>query len=74
VLAERVRARLREPLVLPAHRFYVDVSIGIALHPEMAAQPEALLRAAQAAVHAAKRIPGVAVCMARCSSVARAPR
>lgn len=64
VLAERVRARLREPLVLPAHRFYVDVSIGIALHPEMAAQPEALLRAAQAAVHAAKRIPGVAVCMA----------
>jgi diguanylate cyclase (GGDEF)-like protein len=60
-LASQVRARLQHPLELPGHRFYVDLSIGIALHPALGREPEALLRAAQAAMHEAKRLPGLSV-------------
>lgn len=63
-LAGQVRERLQSPLELPGHQFYVDVSIGLALHPESGQQPEALLRAAQAAMHEAKREPGLSVRLA----------
>ena len=57
-LAQLVRLRLVQPFALPRHSFFLDVSMGIALHPATAAGPEALLRAANAAMHQAKRTPG----------------
>ncbi len=53
-----VRSLLAQPLVLPQHGFFLDVSMGIALHPATARDPESLLRAANAAMHQAKRVPG----------------
>jgi diguanylate cyclase (GGDEF)-like protein/PAS domain S-box-containing protein len=64
-VAGQVRERLQRPLVLPDHEFFVDASIGLALHPESGDRPEALLRAAQAAMHEAKRMPGLSVRLAR---------
>lgn len=64
-LAGAVRERLREPLDLPAQRFYVDMSIGIALHPESGHEPDGLLRLAQAAMNQAKREPGLSVRIGR---------
>jgi len=64
-LAGQVRERLQQPLELPGHRFYVDMSIGIALHPASGREPEGLLRAAQAAMHEAKRLPGLSVRLAQ---------
>ena len=60
-LAQAVRELLVHPLVLAQHRFFLDVSMGIALHPATAQNPEALLRAANAAMHEAKRTPGTSV-------------
>ena len=60
-LAQAVRELLTHPLVLAQHRFFIDVSMGIALHPATARHPEALLRAANAAMHEAKRTPGTSV-------------
>lgn len=57
-LCESVRLMLQQPLSLPAHEFFLDVSMGIALHPATAHAPDALLRAANAAMHEAKRKPG----------------
>lgn len=57
-LTASVRRLLERPLTLPDHDFFLDVSMGIALHPATAAEPEALLRAANAAMHVAKRMPG----------------
>jgi diguanylate cyclase (GGDEF)-like protein len=64
-LAAQVRERLQRPLVLPEHTFFVDASIGLALNPESGQRPEALLRAAQAAMHEAKRMPGLSLQLAR---------
>ncbi len=60
-LAQGVRQLLMQPVALAQHRFYLDVSIGIALHPADATHPDALLRAANAAMHEAKRTPGTSV-------------
>lgn len=60
-LAQTVRELLVHPLELAQHRFFLDVSMGIALHPATAQNPEALLRAANAAMHEAKRTPGTSV-------------
>ncbi len=60
-LADRVRARLEQPLQLPEHQFYVDVSIGLAAHPAAGIVPESVLSAAQAAMHQAKRLPGMSL-------------
>ncbi len=57
-LADRVREMLAQPLSLPEHGFFLDVSMGIALHPANGREPEALLRAANAAMHEAKHTPG----------------
>ncbi|WP_367850265.1 putative bifunctional diguanylate cyclase/phosphodiesterase [Rhodoferax sp. WC2427] len=62
--ARRVQQLLLRPLVLPQRNFFIDVSMGIALYPEHAQDAEALLRAANAAMHAAKRTPGTSVALA----------
>lgn len=60
-LAERVKAMLRDPLDLPDHRFFLDVSMGVASHPSTAQDAEAFLQVAHAAMHEAKRLPGTSV-------------
>lgn len=63
-MARRVQQLLLRPLVLPQRNFFIDVSMGIALYPQHAQDAEALLRAANAAMHAAKRTPGTSVALA----------
>jgi EAL domain-containing protein (putative c-di-GMP-specific phosphodiesterase class I) len=53
-----------QPLMTARHQFFLDVSMGIALHPATARGPEALLRAANAAMHEAKRTPGTSLQLA----------
>ncbi len=60
-LALRVRKRLTRPLAVPPHEFFLDVSMGVALYPATARDPDALLRAANAAMNRAKAIPGTSV-------------
>lgn len=60
-VARRVRELLAQPLVLPGHEFFLDVSMGVALHPAHGRGAEALLRAANAAMHEAKRVPGTSL-------------
>lgn len=47
-----------EPLLVNHAHFFLDASMGLALYPGHAASGEALLRAADSAVHVAKRTPG----------------
>jgi diguanylate cyclase (GGDEF)-like protein len=63
-MARRVQQMLLRPLELPQRNFFIDVSMGIALYPQHAQDAEALLRAANAAMHAAKRTPGTSVALA----------
>ncbi len=63
-MARRVQQMLLQPLELPQRNFFIDVSMGIALYPQHAQDAEALLRAANAAMHAAKRTPGTSVALA----------
>lgn len=64
-LAEQVRERLLQALTVPSltqsHEFFLDVSMGAALHPVGPGTPEALLRAANAAMHRAKAVPGTSL-------------
>ena len=60
-LTSTVRELLVQPLVLPEHQFFLDVSMGVAVHPSQAHGPEGLLQAANAAMHEAKRLPGTSV-------------
>jgi diguanylate cyclase (GGDEF)-like protein len=60
-LSQQVQNLLMQPLVTARHQFFLDVSMGIALHPDNAREPEALLRAANAAMHEAKRTPGTSL-------------
>ncbi len=60
-LAARVRELLAHPLVLPGQEFFLDVSMGVALHPAHGRGAEALLRAANAAMHEAKSVPGTSL-------------
>lgn len=60
-LARRVRDLLALPLSLPGHEFFLDVSMGVALHPAHGRGAEALLRAANAAMHEAKGVPGTSL-------------
>ena len=60
-LSQQVQNLLLQPLVTARHQFFLDVSMGIALHPDNAREPEALLRAANAAMHEAKRTPGTSL-------------
>ena len=60
-LTQDIQTLLTQPLTLSAHRFFLDVSMGVALHPGVATSPYALLQAANAAMLAAKRLPGTSV-------------
>ena len=60
-LAHSVRGLLTEPLQVGDHRFYLDVSMGVATHPSSSQGPQELLQAAHAAMHEAKRLPGTSV-------------
>ncbi len=60
-VAQRVRKRLSRALDVQPHEFFLDVSMGVALHPGTASNPEALLRAANAAMHQAKATPGTSL-------------
>ncbi|WP_341891754.1 EAL domain-containing protein [Variovorax sp. YR752] len=60
-VAQRVQGLLAQPLALPGHEFFLDASIGVALHPANGRGAEALLRAANAAMHEAKHVPGTSL-------------
>ncbi len=60
-LVQRVRKRLSRALTVHEHEFFLDVSMGVALYPATARTPEALLRAANAAMHQAKAMPGTSL-------------
>ena len=60
-VARGVKLMLHEALVLPEHRFFLDVSMGVASYPSSAQSGDALLQAAHAAMHEAKRLPGTSV-------------
>lgn len=60
-VAQGVRELLAQPLMLPGHEFFLDLSMGVALHPAHGRDPEALLRAANAAMHEAKHTPGTSL-------------
>jgi diguanylate cyclase (GGDEF)-like protein len=55
-LAGRLRESLQEPMVVDAITLDVDVSVGVALHPEHGAEPEVLLQRAGLAAVAAKQL------------------
>jgi diguanylate cyclase (GGDEF)-like protein/PAS domain S-box-containing protein len=60
-LAQHVRELLALPLALPGQEFFLDVSMGVSLHPAHGRGAEALLRAANAAMHEAKSVPGTSL-------------
>jgi diguanylate cyclase (GGDEF)-like protein len=60
-LVQRVRKRLSRALTVHEHEFFLDVSMGVALYPGTTRSPEALLRAANAAMHQAKATPGTSL-------------
>ena len=60
-VAQRVRELLAQPLAVPGHDFFLDASMGVALHPAHGRGAEALLRAANAAMHEAKHVPGTSL-------------
>ncbi|MES2947211.1 MAG: EAL domain-containing protein [Pseudomonadota bacterium] len=57
-LVTRVRQLLAKPLLVSGQEFFLDASLGIALYPNSARDADSLLRAANAAMHVAKRTPG----------------
>ena len=57
-MVTRVRNLLVNPLQVSGQEFFLDASLGIALYPSSARDAESLLRAANAAMHVAKRTPG----------------
>ena len=72
-LARRMLASLAAPLAVEGHKLRIGASIGIARFPQDGATPDALMRAADAALHAAKEGgKGVAV-SAACGTRGRRP-
>lgn len=63
-VTDALRHLLAEPLPAAGQAFYLDVSMGVVLHPATAADPERLLRAANAAMHEAKQTPGTSLAWA----------
>ena len=57
-LAATVRQMLGAPLKVAGRDLFLDASMGIALYPHSAKGAESMLRAANAALHVAKRTPG----------------
>lgn len=52
---EQLREALREPFLLGGQAIYFTLSIGLAVHPDHARQPELLLGSAESAMYYAKR-------------------
>jgi diguanylate cyclase (GGDEF)-like protein len=63
-IGARLRAACARPLRLADGEYVVDASMGVAIFPDHAVDAEALLRAANAAMYQAKRIPGTALALA----------
>lgn len=64
-IATVVRRLLSKPLRARSGKFFLDASMGIALYPQSARDAESLLRAANAALHVAKRTPGTSHMLAK---------
>jgi diguanylate cyclase (GGDEF)-like protein/PAS domain S-box-containing protein len=64
-IAGITRQLLSRPLRARSGKFFLDASMGIALYPHSAKDAESLLRAANAALHVAKRTPGTSHMLAK---------
>ncbi len=63
-LVTSVRQLLAKPLQVAGQDLFLDASLGIALYPNSARDADSLLRAANAAMHVAKRTPGTSYTLA----------
>ncbi|NVM78818.1 diguanylate cyclase (GGDEF)-like protein/PAS domain S-box-containing protein [Duganella sp. SG902] len=63
-LASKLEEACARPVKLAGGEYVIDASMGLAIFPDHAVDAEALLRAANAAMYQAKRIPGTALSMA----------
>jgi diguanylate cyclase (GGDEF)-like protein/PAS domain S-box-containing protein len=63
-LEPRLRAMCGAPFCVPGGEFYLDLSMGMARFPEHGADADALLRAANGALHAARGTPGTSLMLA----------
>ncbi|MYM65472.1 EAL domain-containing protein [Pseudoduganella sp. FT55W] len=63
-IAARLQAACARAIKLAGGEYVIDASMGMALFPEHAGNAEALLRAANAAMYQAKRIPGTSLALA----------
>jgi len=57
-MVSAIRQLLVKPFGVSGQDFFLDASMGIALYPDSARDADSLLRAANAAMHVAKRTPG----------------
>ncbi|OYT93866.1 MAG: GGDEF domain-containing protein [Burkholderiales bacterium PBB3] len=57
-MVSAVKDLLSQPHMVAGQEIFLDASLGIALYPNSARDAESLLRAANAAMHVAKRTPG----------------
>lgn len=64
-IAGIVRQQFSQALQARSGKFFIDASMGIALYPHSARDAESLLRAANAALHVAKRTPGTSHMLAK---------
>jgi diguanylate cyclase (GGDEF)-like protein len=63
-LARHITQLFSEPVLVNTAHFFLDASLGLALYPSHADTADNLLRAANAAVHVAKRTPGTSYTLA----------
>jgi diguanylate cyclase (GGDEF)-like protein len=54
LIAERIQKAFAEPLIVQGREFFVTTSIGIAMHPEHARDPDELMQNADVALYRAK--------------------
>lgn len=57
-MVSAIKQLLSQPFQVAGQEIFIDASLGIALYPNSARDAESLLRAANAAMHVAKRTPG----------------
>ena len=57
-MVSAIKDLLSQPHLVSGQEIFLDASLGIALYPNSARDAESLLRAANAAMHVAKRTPG----------------
>jgi diguanylate cyclase (GGDEF)-like protein len=63
-LAHHIVQLFAAPMLVNSTHFFLDASVGLALYPSHAESADSLLRAANAAVHIAKRTPGTSYTLA----------